>query len=458
MDIRKLRELISGQVLDDEDILNELSTDFGRLVHRKPAVIVAPANSEDVQRIVEAANLEGWQITIRGAGHSQSGQSLSHEGILLDVAELNTIEEPAEDTVWVGSGVVWKDLVDALIPRGLIPPVLTNNLNVTVGGTISTAGLGVSSYRYGIQAENVEALEVVTGTGDLVQCSATENHELFDCTRCGLGQFSIITRVKLKLRDFSRHVRTYFLLYDNLAALMLDQATIMSERRFDFLEGWCTPCDQGLRRLAETRVPFAEWFFPLHLTVEYGGEPLLDTMLSDLNFYRHVYTEDSTLQDYTHRMESVVQVWRENGTWVLPHPWMEVVLPWDRAEEYITGVLKSFPPNLISGGQIALWPCTGFSSKVPMYMCPHGEFVMGFGIMPAVPRGQLGITISLLNKASDLAIQVGGKRYLSGWIEFDHERWKEHFGELWPLVVQWKGFFDPNHILNPGFIDYDPDA
>lgn len=79
---------------------------------------------------------------------------------------------------------------------------------------------------------------------------------------------------------------------------------------------------------------------------------------------------------------------------------------------------------------------------------------MGFGILPAVPRHLVRMAVPLLKRASELAIQVGGKRYLSGWVEFDHSRWKEHFGDKWDQVLQWKRFFDPNAVLNPGFIQY----
>ena len=36
----------------------------------------------------------------------------------------------------------------------LAPPVLTNNLSVTVGGTLSTAGVGVASHRFGTQGDH----------------------------------------------------------------------------------------------------------------------------------------------------------------------------------------------------------------------------------------------------------------------------------------------------------------
>lgn len=455
MDVQKLQKVVEGTVITEPETLHELSTDFGRMIQRIPAAVLGPASAGDVQKALELANENGWQVAIRGAGHSQSGQSLVQDGLLLDMSAMNRIGKVEGASVWVEAGAVWRDVVDAVMREGMIPPVLTNNLNVTVGGTVSMAGLGVASHRFGTQADNVEALEVVTGAGDLVQCSPQENADLFNCVRCGLGQFGVVTRVKLKLRRFSPNVRTYYLLYDHLEALMEDQTRILRQQIFDYVEGWCTPCVQGMRTLGETRVPFAEWFYPVHVSVEYAESAPSDNFLANLKFYRKVYQEDAPLAGFLRRMEPVFDLWRQTGAWNLAHPWMEVILPWDRAPEYIQGVLKSFPPNLLMGGHVLLWPCRGTTSEAPMFIHPGGEFVMGFGILPAVPRQFLGMAVSLLNRASDLVLQVGGKRYLSGWIEFDADRWKAHFGEMWPKLRQWKRFFDPNRILSPGFVVWD---
>jgi FAD/FMN-containing dehydrogenase len=51
-------------------------------------------------------------------------------------------------------------------------------------------------------------------------------------------------------------------------------------------------------------------------------------------------------------------------------------------------------------------------------------------------------------------MKMGAKRYLSGLIEFDRARWKQHFGERWPKLVALKKTYDPDMILNPGFIDF----
>jgi FAD/FMN-containing dehydrogenase len=49
---------------------------------------------------------------------------------------------------------------------------------------------------------------------------------------------------------------------------------------------------------------------------------------------------------------------------------------------------------------------------------------------------------------------MGGKRYLSGWVKFDPNQWKAQYGDLWPKVVELKKKFDPQGVLNPGFVKY----
>jgi FAD/FMN-containing dehydrogenase len=454
MSFEELEEILEGRVQTDQESVEEVQGDFGRIVKKAPKAVVTPASSQDVQKTIEFALERGISVTPQGAAHSQSGQSLNYGGIILDLGGLSEISEAEGETVWVGAGVVWRDLVRSTYQRGKLPRVLTNNLGVTIGGTLSMAGLGVSSHRYGAQVDNVLELEVVTGEGHLVRCSPSENSELFDCSRSGLGQFSVITGARIQLRDVAPRARTYYLLYDDIATLMKDQETIIREDRFHYIESWCSPCPQGLRRVGQMRMPFAEWFYPMQVTVEYEAPPDDEALLAGLNYFRQVHAEDTTILEFANRLEPVFELWKQAGTWDRPHPWMEVVLPWKVAANYIQGVLANFPPNLLVGGHVLLWPCRGTTSDAPMFRHPGGELVMGFGILPAVPSQFLPLALPVLNKASDLCLRVGGSRYLSGWVEFTEEQWEAHFGEVWPRLLEWKRFYDPKGILSPGFIKY----
>ncbi len=471
-----LAKEVSGQVLTDDAAREAVAADFGRLIVRKPAAVVRPASTEDVARAVRFAVRHGLSVGTRGGGHSQTGQSLS-EHITLDMTTLDQVRDvdEAAGSVVCGGGLKWRALLERLAPRALSPPVLTNNLDVTIGGTLSSAGLGVSSWRRGTQADHCLELEVVTGNGEVVRCSPRQNSELFDAVRAGMGQFGVITEATLALRRHQPKVRTLYLLYDDLGCLLDDLKTLMAEERFDYLESWCAPLAQGFRTAgtqpayakasAGERQAFAQWFYPLHATLEIGGAtpPGLPAMagnqrgnLAGLKFYKHVHTEEGEIGDFFARLDPLFALWKRGGFWEHTHPWMECILPWQTTALYLTQVLQNLPPQAIVGGHVLLWPARGDATSVPLFMRPGGDFVMGFGILPAVPRHLAEEALPRLKLASQGAMMMGGKRYLSGWIPFDQAQWKAHYGPMWATVVALKRKFDPQGILNPGFVTYEP--
>jgi cytokinin dehydrogenase len=452
----ELAQELSGRVLADDATRDAVATDFGRIIVRRPQVVACPASAEDVARVMKFAARNSLSVATRGGGHSQTGQSLSDQ-IVLALTSLDKVTRVAEDAVTVQAGIKWRALVEHLAPQRLSPPVLTNNLDVTVGGTLSMGGLGVASWRHGTQADNCLELEVVTGTGEIVRCSEGENRDLFDAARCGVGQFGVITEAVLKVRRHPPRFRSFYLLYDDLAALLADLKTVMNDARFNYLESWCVPCPQGFKKVAGQRQPFAQWFFPLHATMETeeGEAPEAAAKLAGLKFYKHVHTEDGEIGEFFTRLDNLFALWKRGGFWDYAHPWMECVLPWQTTAMYISQVLANLPPQALVGGHILLWPALGTASRAPLFMRPQSEFLMGFGILPAVPLPFVNEVLPRLNMASQASSMMGGKRYLSGWINFDHTAWKAHYGEQWAAVVAAKRKFDPQGILNPGFVKYE---
>ena len=448
---------IVGQVLSDESARAKVAADFGRIVTRTPGVVVRPASTEDVARVLEFASRHSLAVSSRGAGHSQAGQSLS-EHIVLDMTSLSQVRGVDEATLTVvcQGGVLWRALVGKLAELRLSPPVLTNNLDVTVGGTLSTAGLGGASWREGTQADHCLELEVVTGDGEIVRCSHQTNRELFDVVRAGMGLFGVITEARLKLRRHQPGFRSFYLLYDELSALLDDCQLLMNEERFDYLEAWCAPCPQGFKKVGPEHRAFAQWFYPLHATIETGWPAPLGAApekLQGLRFYKHVHTEGGDIQDFFSRLDPLFALWKRSGFWDYAHPWMECILPWQATSFYVTQVLQNMPPQAVAGGHILLWPARGNASAVPLFMRPPGEYLMGFGILPAVPTRFLDEALPRLMQASQAVTMMGGKRYLSGWVQFDALQWNAHYGDLWPSVVALKRKYDPKGILNRHFLD-----
>ena len=451
-----LKKALQGEFLTDPKSLEETSSDFGRRVSKKPDCVVLPKSTKDIVAVVQYARKNKMSIGIRGNAHTQSGQGLTEGGILLDLRSLNqvvSIDRGAKKAV-CQAGTKWGDLVAQTIPQGLIPPVLTNNLDVTIGGTLSVAGLGIASFKYGTQGDNCLELEVVTGQGEAVRCSPDQNKELFYCSLAGFGQFAIITETTIRLREVLPKTRTYYLLYEGLRTFMKDAAALMTEERFQYLESWCVPCPQGFRKVDGIPTPFARWFYPFHVTVEYDDKHLPDDekLLKGLSFHELVHKEDRSILEFSNRLEPLFELWRKSGYWVNTHPWMETILPWEAALPYMTQVLANLPPHLLGGGHILLWPSRGTSSHIPLFKHPPTEFVMGFGILPGIPKPFLPQVLPQLNLLSDLSMKAGAKRYLSGHIEFDEERWKAHYGETLEAMKAWKKKYDPDRVLTSGFV------
>jgi FAD/FMN-containing dehydrogenase len=126
---------------------------------------------------------------------------------------------------------------DAADSAGLRTPVTTDVNLLTVGGTLSTGGLGGTTFAVGMQVDHVLELDVVTGRGDLVTCSPNRNKELFHAVLGGQGQCGIIVRAVIPLVPAPTHVKFYRLSYTNLEAFVNDQLLLARKRTFDHLYG-----------------------------------------------------------------------------------------------------------------------------------------------------------------------------------------------------------------------------
>jgi cytokinin dehydrogenase len=447
---------IQGTVRTPDAFTADHLQNYGRIFQWTPRFAVQPHSQNDIVALVRFCRAHKLHLTTRGAAHSQSQLAISQDGVLVDLKSMNRIG-PVDETnlaVDVEPGVVWRDLVHHLAGRNLVPPVLTNNLEVTVGGTLSMAGIGVASFRYGSQGDNVVELDVVTGEGVVLTCSPEENDALFWGAIAGLGSFGIITRARLKLRRMKPMTRTYYLLYDDLRVFLEDARAAMDSGRWDHLESWGAPCAQGTRPVARERQVFAKWFYPFHLTVEYdaGSPPDDAAMLAGLRPYDNLYTDDCPTVEFFDRMITVFALWKKAGTWEFMHPWIECILPWETAADCIEQVLADTPPGIQLGGHVLLWPAKGATSRSKNFMVPAGENLVGFGLLPAVPQKFWSEMSERLENVSRMMILFGAKRYLSGWVNFTADEWKEHFGERWSELVALKRRYDPDSILNPGFL------
>ena len=154
----------SGDLSSDPGVRAAAAQDFGRLVHKQPRAVFRPASSADITNLMRWAGSQDLKVAARGQGHSIYGRALTEDGIVIDMNTISTIRRVQPDRIVVEAGATWASVLEATLAQGLTPPVLTNYLGLSIGGTIAVGGIGAASSRHGMQTDQVIELDVVTAT------------------------------------------------------------------------------------------------------------------------------------------------------------------------------------------------------------------------------------------------------------------------------------------------------
>jgi hypothetical protein len=172
---------------------------YNQLHDRRPAVVVRPADGEDVARALEFAASAGLEVAVRSGGHSLAGYGATEGGVLLDLSAMHAIHIDAEGRVaWVEAGTTAGQLTATTAAHGLVIP-LGDSPTVGVGGITLGGGVGWLSRKLGLTIDSVEGVEIVTADGQLVTANEGTRPDLFWAVRGGGGNFGVVTRFRYRL-------------------------------------------------------------------------------------------------------------------------------------------------------------------------------------------------------------------------------------------------------------------
>ena len=164
----------------------------------EPARVESPRDTDGVVRAVKQAASERLRVKAVGAGHSFTAIAAT-DGVLLRLDALSGVRkvDRARGLVTVGGGTPLHRLHALLAAEGLAMSNLGDIDRQSISGAISTGTHGTGEKLGGI-ATQVRGLELVTGDGSVVTCSATERPDVFAAARVGLGALGIVTAVTLQ--------------------------------------------------------------------------------------------------------------------------------------------------------------------------------------------------------------------------------------------------------------------
>jgi cytokinin dehydrogenase len=427
------------------DALGSVSEDFGHVLRGSPAGLVRPRSVDDVAQVVEHAVSSGSKLTLRGLGHTAGGQALPLDSIVVDLSQMDGVGpvDFERGTIHCEAGALLRDVVAATLEHRLLPRALTNLLDLTIGGLLSVGGVGPGSHRHGPFVANVASLQVVTGDGSLQRCSRSENRELHDAVLGGLGRCGVIVSAELELRPVRSRVRTYYLLYDDAKRWMADQRALAGTDGVSSMEGFCSPSMQGLRGTAGRRAGFAEWFFPIQVSLEF--DEAAPALPGDLSPYRVVHVEDDEIAYFPPRHDMRFEAVRTLGAWERSHPYIGAFVGAEALVEVLPTVLDALP--LGEGHRGAFFVAA--EDVPPLMALPEADDIVFLAVIyPQVLPQFLDETLAAFQKAGDLLVEAGGKRYVADWLgDVDQEGWRRHFGSRHDWWVASKRTFDPHGVF-----------
>ena len=163
------------------------------------AVIARPTGEPELRRLVAAAATDGRTIKAVGAGHSFTDIALS-DGVLCDLSSYAQVldVDHAARTVTVQSGITLHELSAFLWTRGLALSNLGDIDVQSVAGATSTGTHG-TGLRFGNLSTAISEMRIIDGAGEVHECSATQEPDLFAAARVGLGALGLISTLTLQV-------------------------------------------------------------------------------------------------------------------------------------------------------------------------------------------------------------------------------------------------------------------
>jgi hypothetical protein len=201
---RSVTALTGRVVLPEHPNWDEARLAWNLAVDQQPAAIVFPESAEDVIAAVELARGFGLRVTAQGTGHNARPLGSLEDTVLLKTERMRGVQiDPQAWLARVEAGAVWLEVVEAAAAHGLAA-LAGSSPDVGVVGYTLGGGLSFLGRKYGLAANAVRAIELVTADGRLVRCDREHEPDLFWALRGGGGSFGVVTAIELQLLPIQR--------------------------------------------------------------------------------------------------------------------------------------------------------------------------------------------------------------------------------------------------------------
>jgi len=225
----------------------------------------------------------------------------------LDVSGLGGVIsiDPVARTAEVAGMCTYETLVAATLAVGLVPLVVPQLKTITLGGAVTGLGIESTSFRNGLPHESVVEIDILTGGGEVVTATPTNEHaDLFFGFPNSYGTLGYSVRLKIELEPVKRFVELRHLRFTDLSSLVLAMSRIVDDRAYD---------GSGVDYLDGVVFSSTESYLILGRQTDDESIPLSDYTGDDI-YYRSIQHEPSATPK-PDRLTTLDYVWRWDTDW-----------------------------------------------------------------------------------------------------------------------------------------------
>jgi FAD/FMN-containing dehydrogenase len=195
-----LRDRLTGRVVLPGDAdWDQARSAWNLLNDQQPAAVALCASAADAASVVAFANDHSLRVTVQGTGHNAVAAGPMTNTILLKTSPMRGVTiDPEARRARAEGGAIWIDVSEAAAEHGLAA-LAGSAPDVGVVGYTLGGGLSWMARRYGLAANHVQAIEVVTGDGRQLRVDRDHEPDLFWALRGGGGGFAVVTAIEFSL-------------------------------------------------------------------------------------------------------------------------------------------------------------------------------------------------------------------------------------------------------------------
>ncbi|KAJ4357403.1 uncharacterized protein N0V89_001978 [Didymosphaeria variabile] len=212
------------------------------------------AHKEEVAQIaaqVRAFQRSSTPFRIYHGSTLSTRDSVRKRNEIIDTSRLNHVLQfnKQEKTVLVEPNVPMDALVDATLREGLLPKVVMELPNITVGGGFAGTSGESSSFRYGLFDRSVQGIEVVLGNGEVVWATGDRENphrDLFFACAGSCGSLGVVTLLKMKLIDAKPYVELEYRAIGSVNEAVDVLQEVEHDPSVDYIDGILYSMDSGV--------------------------------------------------------------------------------------------------------------------------------------------------------------------------------------------------------------------